>query len=110
MKTSFPRSKHLRLFIILIALLFLSGALALGQGTETNAEPNFTLREEMVPMRDGIGLYTLILSPKDTTAPLPVLLLRTPYNANRTPGNLSASSLEALLGTRFMGPDYIYVF
>ena len=64
----------------------------------------------MIPMRDGIRLYTLILSPEDATLPLPVILLRTPYNAKRTAGNLSVSSLRAVLGTRYMGPDYIYVF
>ncbi len=110
MKTSLSRSRHLRFFIILIALPFLSGTLALGQGTEITNEPDFTLREEMVPMRDGVALYTLILSPKDQAAPLPVILLRTPYYADRTAGNRSASSLETMLGTRFMGPDYIYVF
>ncbi len=61
-------------------------------------------------MRDGVGLYTLIISPKDPAAPLAVILLRTPYYADRTAGNRSASSLETMLGTRFMGPDYIYVF
>ncbi|RLD69549.1 MAG: glutaryl-7-ACA acylase [Bacteroidetes bacterium] len=110
MKTSLSRSQHLRIFIILLALPFLSGTQALGQVTETPAEANFTIREEMIPMRDGIRLYTLILSPKDTAIPLPVLLLRTPYNAERAAGDRSDPSLEAVLGTRFMGPDYIYVF
>ncbi|GAI56529.1 unnamed protein product, partial [marine sediment metagenome] len=99
-----------RLFIILLALPFLLGTHALGQVTETADEPDFTVREEMVPMRDGVGLYTLIISPKNPVAPLPVLLSRTPYNATRSSGNLSASSLKAMLGTRFMGQDYIYVF
>ena len=60
-------------------------------------------------MRDGVRLYTLILAPRDTAIPMPVLLLRTPYNAKRTAGNLSANSLQAVLGTRYMGSDYIYV-
>ncbi len=110
MKTSLSRSNRIRLFIILLALPFVLDTHALGQTTETPAESDFTIREEMIPMRDGIRLYTLIISPKDTTTPLPVLLLRTPYNAERTAGDRSASSLEAVLGTRFMGPDYIYVF
>jgi len=110
MKTALSRLSRIRLFILLIALPFLLGNHALGQVTETSAETSFTVREEMIPMRDGIGLYTLIISPTDTTLPLPAILLRTPYNAERTAGDRSVSSLEAVLGTHFMGPDYIYVF
>jgi hypothetical protein len=35
----------------------------------------------MIPMRDGVKLYTVILSPVDATVPLPVLIQRTPYGA-----------------------------
>jgi len=101
MKTALSRLSRIRLFILVIALPFLSGTHALGQVTETPAEPDFTIQEALVPMRDGIGLYTLIISPADTTLPLPVILLRTPYNAERTAGDRSDSSLEAVLGTRF---------
>ncbi len=89
---------------------FLLETHALGQGSETSNESDFTLREALVPMRDGIRLYTLIISPADMTVPLPVILLRTPYNADRTAGDRSASSLEAMLGTGYLGPEYIYVF
>ena len=44
---------------------------------------NFVIREEMVPMRDGVKLYTLILTPKDAKGELPILLKRTPYDATR---------------------------
>jgi putative CocE/NonD family hydrolase len=36
-------------------------------------------REVMIPMRDGVRLQTVILSPKDANTPLPILLRRTPY-------------------------------
>jgi putative CocE/NonD family hydrolase len=39
----------------------------------------FTFREVMVPMRDGVHLQTVILTPVNQTAPLPILLQRTPY-------------------------------
>ena len=96
--------------ILLLALLFVLEAPAQQKVTESNPEADFTVREEMIPMRDGVRLYTLILAPAEPAGQLPVILLRTPYNAKYTPGDLSASSLEAVLGTRFMGPDYIYVF
>lgn len=34
----------------------------------------------MIPMRDGIKLYTVIFEPKDIKESLPILLLRTPYD------------------------------
>ncbi len=35
----------------------------------------------MIPMRDGIKLYTVIISPVDAKKPSPVLIQRTPYGA-----------------------------
>src|SRR5207244_581665 len=39
----------------------------------------FDHREEMVRMRDGVRLHTMIFTPKDQTAPLPIVMSRTPY-------------------------------
>ncbi|MEP7377023.1 MAG: CocE/NonD family hydrolase [Chitinophagaceae bacterium] len=36
----------------------------------------------MIPMRDGVKLFTVILSPVGNTKPLPVLITRTPYGAD----------------------------
>jgi uncharacterized protein len=41
-----------------------------------------TRLEVMVPMRDGVKLYTLVMLPKHTPGPLPIILTRTPYNAS----------------------------
>jgi hypothetical protein len=35
--------------------------------------------EAMIPMRDGVKLYTVILKPADIKTPLPFLIQRTPY-------------------------------
>jgi putative CocE/NonD family hydrolase len=110
MKTFLSRSHRICLLILILALPALLGANARWLVNEETYQKDFIVREEMIPMRDGIRLYTLILSPKDTSIALPVILLRTPYNAKLTAGNLSTSSLKAVLGTRFIGPDYIYVF
>jgi predicted acyl esterase len=69
---------------------------------------DFEIQEEMVPMRDGVKLYTLILIPRNTKIPLPILLERTPYNASRVMGNRSTSNLGVLLRHKFLGNDYIY--
>lgn len=36
--------------------------------------------EHMVPMRDGVRLYTIVYTPTDASRPYPILLLRTPYS------------------------------
>lgn len=42
---------------------------------------NFYKVEKMIPMRDGIKLYTAIYLPKDSSEKHPILLRRTPYSA-----------------------------
>lgn len=36
----------------------------------------------MIPMRDGVKLFTVILAPVNATKPVPILIQRTPYGAN----------------------------
>ena len=38
----------------------------------------FEKSEVMIPMRDGVKLHTVILTPKDRNGPLPILFQRTP--------------------------------
>ncbi len=59
----------------------------------------YTRREVMIPMRDGVKLHTVILVPKSATAakPAPILLTRTPYNANDLTGHASSSHLGPIL-------------
>lgn len=39
----------------------------------------FTRTAEMIPMRDGVKLYTTAYAPKEQKAALPFVMLRTPY-------------------------------
>ncbi len=65
----------------------------------------FTRSEAMVPMRDGVKLYTTIYAPKDIKGPLPFILLRTPYGIDtRGPGSLSAYLKD------LADEGYIFVF
>ena len=43
---------------------------------------NYTKREEMIEMRDGIKLYTAIYTPKDNSENHPIMFMRTPYSCN----------------------------
>lgn len=40
----------------------------------------YTKREVMIPMRDGVKLYTAIYEPKDNSRLHPALMMRTPYS------------------------------
>ncbi len=42
-------------------------------------QARYTKREVLIPMRDGVKLFTSIYLPKDTHQPHPILLNRTPY-------------------------------
>ncbi|MFB3906027.1 MAG: CocE/NonD family hydrolase [Acidobacteriota bacterium] len=41
---------------------------------------NYTKYEHLIPMRDGVRLFTSVYAPKDTSQPYPILLQRTPYS------------------------------
>ncbi len=49
--------------------------------TAPKASFDYTVREVMIPMRDGVKLHTLIVIPKMAKG-LPILLERTPYDAS----------------------------
>ena len=57
---------------------------------------DYVKRVEMVPMRDGVKLYTVIVVPKDAHN-APILLTRTPYNAaERAERNNSPYMLDTM--------------
>ena len=97
-------------FLLLLVLILSVPVAAAGEAPrEPVPHDDFIIREEMVPMRDGVKLYTLILMPKDAKGDLPILLERTPYDATRALAGHSSSHLDATLGISFVGNDYVYV-
>jgi len=73
---------------------------------------DYIKRVEMVPMRDGVKLYTVIVIPKGASH-APILLTRTPYNAaGRAARNDSPHMLDELPQSDdvFVGAGYIRVF
>jgi hypothetical protein len=58
---------------------------------------DYARREEMIPMRDGVKLYTIVLIPKHAQGPMPIIITRTPYNVEkRTNARETASPLMAM--------------
>ena len=66
-----------KLFLALFFLGYLSGSI-FSQTTITA----YKKTSVMIPMRDGIKLYTVIFSPVAEKEAVPVLIQRTPYSAN----------------------------
>ena len=96
-------------FILITSFSLQVRVLAQDPIREAIPHDDFDIQEVMVPMRDGVRLYTLILTPKNSTKPLPILLERTPYDATQILGEFSTSRLTVMLGSKFLGNDYIYV-
>lgn len=75
-------------------------------------ERDFTKRVEMIPMRDGVKLYTVIVIPKGAKD-APILLDRTPYDAaSRAKRSGSSRMVEALplSDEVFVKAGYIIVY
>ncbi len=47
---------------------------------------DYARREAMIPMRDGVRLHAVILTPTDIKGPLPILMDRTPYGVDSVSG------------------------
>ena len=68
-------------------------------------KPAYTREDVMIPVRDGVKLHAAILRPKDSTAPLPFLMVRTPYGVDgNTPASIPAQQPE------LAASGYIFVF
>ena len=78
--------KHSRLILLAAAMGF-AGLTTFAQehtnkvdSLELMAKQYYTKREVMIPMRDGVKLYTAIYEPKDNEERHPILMMRTPYS------------------------------
>ena len=84
-------NRYFQLFTIILLLVWSAGALfAQGQGQDQLTalereladyiKTNYTKREVMIPMRDGVKLFACIYEPKDTSRKYPIMFDRTPYS------------------------------
>jgi len=73
---------------------------------------DYTKREVMIPMRDGVRLHTVIVVPKGARN-APIVLTRTPYNASRRTSRNDSPHMLAILSEGedvFVEAGYIRVF
>jgi len=77
-----------------------------------DADNDYIKRVEMVPMRDGVKLYTVIVIPKGA-AGAPIILTRTPYNARKRAERTDGARMLDLLSLAdegYVKAGYIRVF
>lgn len=66
-----------KIFILLFVLPFWASAQDIDSTWVVN---NYTKKEVMIPMRDGVKLFTTIYAPKDVSEKHPIIITRTPYS------------------------------
>jgi putative CocE/NonD family hydrolase len=72
---------HGHLCVVTLLLLSTTASGLACQEPAPGGGPQWERREAMVPMRDGVRLFTVVMIPRNRTGPLPILLTRTPYGA-----------------------------
>ena len=75
-------------------------------------EAEFVRRTAMVPMRDGVKLYTVIVMKKGVSRQ-PILLSRTPYDAKKAASRVKSQSITEIMDAmdaEFVADGYIRVY
>ncbi|MFN0175622.1 MAG: CocE/NonD family hydrolase [Saprospiraceae bacterium] len=94
------------LFLVLFSAFVLS-AQSQFQFDSAFIRDHFTKREVMIPMRDGVQLFTSIYSPKDQSKPYPIIMRRTPYSCSPYGTGSFPTSFQNMNLAR---AGYIFVF
>jgi uncharacterized protein len=72
-----------------------------------DAREHYTKYEYLIPMRDGVKLFTSVLVPKDASMPYPFVIARTPYGIG--PYGSDEYSTAATHTDAFLKAGYIWV-
>jgi putative CocE/NonD family hydrolase len=95
------RSTNRRLFpfLCLLGFFLLLASSSLPSQDVFEIQKNYKKSEFMIPMRDGIKLYTQVYTPVDTNQKFPILLFRTPYSIGHYRPEITRS---------YLGPNSMY--
>ena len=98
-KTAISKSLKIALFCLVLGVQLTPGS------SQNAGNVAFDRIEVMVPLRDGVKLFTVILTPKNASEALPILMQRTPYGVDRwTSERLNLAHKE------LVADGYIFVF
>ena len=82
----------LRLVLVSLGAAAVAAAVAL-DARQTAPPPDraaaFTIRDEMIPARDGVKLFTKIFTPTNQQGTLPIVFRRTPYGIDGAAGSFT---------------------
>jgi putative CocE/NonD family hydrolase len=92
------------ILVILCSLLVHEGHSRASSVAAQEASP-FSFQQVMIPVRDGIHLQTVILTPVNSPGPMPILFERTPYGVPTNADILRGASRKDLVHD-----GYIFVF
>ncbi len=93
------RNQTFRNLVLGALIALLAPQVASAQRNQSNIKDQYTKREQLISMRDGVKLFTIIYIPKDTSKTYPILLERTPYSA----GPYGADNFK-----RSVGPSQLF--
>jgi len=86
-----------------LSVLVFAGFTIFADSAAAQTDTAWVRTDTLIPMRDGIHLFTVIAVPRGATGPLPILMTRTPYEASGNAG-MARRANELGLG------GYILVF
>jgi len=89
-----------------VVLVLAMADVAYGQAT-FDVRASYTKQEVMIPMRDGVRLFTSIYVPRDSSTKHPILMRRTPYSC--APYGLDSYPFVGGQQARHMRAGYIIV-
>ena len=96
--------------ILYLLFLFFACSILTAQSAALDSafiRDHFTKREVLIPMRDGVRLFTAIYTPKDRSRSYPILLNRTPYSCSPYGVESLRTSFQNMTLAR---AGYIFVF
>src|SRR5262250_3407454 len=93
---------------VLIPVFALALAAGIWAQSSDEIKAAYNKAEYRIVMRDGAKLFTSVYTPKDTSQPYPILLLRTPYSV----APYGADAYRDNLGPSpaFINEKYIFVY
>jgi putative CocE/NonD family hydrolase len=94
-----------KLLVLLLAMPIIASA---QNEDSTWVVNNYTKKEVMIPMRDGVKLFTTLYAPKDQSEKHPILIVRTPYSCAPY-GEANFTAIWNNPRKYFFKENYIYV-
>jgi len=97
-------------FLLILFFLFAIASIVCAQDiTEDWIKKNYTKKEYMIPMRDGIRLFTTVYVPNSVEEMHPILVMRTPYSCAPYGEDRISPSLWNTYTKEYLKEGYILV-